>query len=91
MNQSDIIRIKVALKRIVEKENPITVRGVFYRAVSQGYFSNTDRNNYVACDRYLLQIREEGALPHPGWEGSFDTCQRRPLGDTSPDASDTPA
>jgi hypothetical protein len=58
MRKWEIREIKNQLIDIVEREHPITVRGAFYRAVSAGLFSNTDRNNYQRCVIYLKQLRE---------------------------------
>jgi hypothetical protein len=62
MKQWEIGQIKYHLQQIVRSEHPITVRGAFYRAVSQGLFSSTAEDEYRRCARYLLQMREGGAL-----------------------------
>jgi hypothetical protein len=45
------------LHQIVEREHPITIRGVFYRAVSKGMYLTTDDRFYRQCDRDLGTMR----------------------------------
>ena len=43
---------------------PITVRGLFYRAVSAGYFPSTDKKYYDKTQRLLCRLRAEGIIPY---------------------------
>jgi hypothetical protein len=64
----------------VRREHPITVRGVFYRAVSSGLFDNTDKNNYQRCVNYLTGLREDGKLEDEMFADSTRIRHRRGLG-----------
>jgi hypothetical protein len=57
-------QLKASLIQIVQREHPISVRGVFYRAVSAGLFPSTDRQHYARLDRVLIQLRRRGTLPN---------------------------
>ena len=59
-----MMTLKQALKEIIEREHPITVRGAFYRAVSAGLFPGTDQEYYKTCAKLIKRIREDGALPY---------------------------
>jgi hypothetical protein len=62
------------LAQIVSREQPITVRGAFYRAVSSGLFPDTADEHYRACGRLILQLRRLGLAPYD-WVS--DSTRRR--------------
>jgi hypothetical protein len=64
--------LKYQLYLIAEEENPATVRGMYYRAVSRGIVPKTD-SGYDLVQRTLLGMRREGLLP---WFWITDTSRR---------------
>jgi hypothetical protein len=62
------------IAQILEREQPITVRGAFYRAVSAGLFPGTGDPYYAACGRLILQLRRLGLVPY-NWIS--DSTRRR--------------
>jgi hypothetical protein len=52
------------LAQILKREQPITVRGAFYRAVSAGLFPNTADEHYDCASRLILQMRRLGLVPY---------------------------
>ncbi len=52
------------LAQILKKEQPLTVRGAFYRAVSCGLFPDTADSHYNACGRLILEMRRAGFIPY---------------------------
>jgi hypothetical protein len=50
------------LREIVEEQQPMTVRQVFYRAVVKGYVEKTERG-YGFIQRDLAQMRRDGRMP----------------------------
>jgi len=55
----EIAKLKVALVEIVEAEQPMTVRGVFYRTVAAGLIAKTEAEYRNVICRLLLQLRRE--------------------------------
>jgi hypothetical protein len=53
-----------ALGQILKKEQPLTVRGAFYRAVSAGVFPDTRDKHYRACKRLILDMRRACLIPY---------------------------
>ncbi|MCC9600773.1 hypothetical protein LOC67_09370 [Stieleria sp. JC731] len=43
---------------------PITLRGLFYRVVSTGFFPSTDRQYYSKLQRLLSTLRDAGWIPY---------------------------
>lgn len=54
----------LVLVQIIEDTNPITVRGVFYRAVSAGVFPDTSDNHYRTCCYLILKLRRKGLVKY---------------------------
>ena len=48
---------------ILVQENPITLRGLFYRVVSAGWLPSTDKKHYARLGRIMKTLREEGVVP----------------------------
>lgn len=44
-------------------EQPITLRGLFYRVVSAGFLPSTDQKHYSRLGRVLTTLRERGVVP----------------------------
>lgn len=53
-----------ALAQILKREQPITARGAFYRAVSAGIYPDTADEHYRSCGRLILQLRRFGFVPY---------------------------
>ena len=64
----------VALLDIARAEQPITLRGLFYRAVSAGVYPDTSQRHYEQCGRIVLKLRRTGLLPY---EWIVDSTRRR--------------
>jgi hypothetical protein len=59
---------------LAEKEQPITLRGLFYRAVSSGVYPDTSDPYYDQCGRIVLKLRRKELLPY---EWIVDSTRRR--------------
>jgi hypothetical protein len=62
------------LAQILKREQPITVRGAFYRAVSAGLWPGTDDSYYDACGRLILKLRR---LELVSYDWISDSTRRR--------------
>ena len=65
-SRAELARLDEALVRIVATNRPITVRGVFYRAVAEGLVSKDEAKGYRVVQRRLVKLRVEGDIPY-GW------------------------
>lgn len=52
-----------AIIRVCTVDNPLSVRGVFYRVMSAGVVAKTERE-YSVVQRRVLKLRRSGALPY---------------------------
>jgi hypothetical protein len=52
-----------AILRVCEVDNPLSVRGVFYRVMSAGAVEKTEKA-YSAVQREVLKLRRSGRLPY---------------------------
>lgn len=68
--------IKDAMIRIAGADHPMTVRGLYYRLVSEGLIPKTEAE-YEKAGRYLLQLRREGAVPY-AWIADHTRWMRKP-------------
>ncbi len=67
--KAELAEIDTAIYEIAEAEEPITVRGLFYRVMSLGLVPKTDSgpgNGYGVVQRQALKMRRAGELPY-GW------------------------
>jgi hypothetical protein len=55
--------VDAAIVAAVEIENPVTLRGVFYRVVSAGAVEKSE-NGYRLVGRQLLKLRRAGVVPY---------------------------
>lgn len=60
---TEIETIKRAMIRLVAEDHPMTLRGLFYRLVSEGVIAKQE-NEYKNVGRYLLQLRRAGHMPY---------------------------
>jgi hypothetical protein len=68
---------KKDLLGIIEPMQPMTVRQVFYQAVSRGLIDKTESEYQATICRLLLQMRREGLLPHD-WIADGTRWMRKP-------------
>jgi hypothetical protein len=59
---------------VVANEQPMTVRGVFYRAVSAGIYPDTGEKHYRQCQQIVLKLRRRGFLQ---FQWIVDSTRRR--------------
>lgn len=62
-NKQTIVQA-VVLRSIALREQPITVRGVFYRGVSAGLYPDTSDRYYRQCGEILLRLRRSRLLAY---------------------------
>lgn len=60
---AELAAIGDAIVRITAADHPMTLRGLFYRLVSEGLIPKTE-NEYEKVGRYLLKLRRVGAVPY---------------------------
>jgi 5S rRNA maturation endonuclease (ribonuclease M5) len=65
-SRAELARLDEALVRIVATNSPITVRGVFYRAVAEGLVPKDETKGYRVVQRRLVKLRVQGEIPY-GW------------------------
>jgi len=68
--------IYAAMVRIVAADHPMTLRGLFYRLVSEGLIPKAE-NEYEKVGRYLLKLRRSGAIPY-SWIADSTRWMRKP-------------
>lgn len=61
--RAEIQELRDALLEIVEANEPVTVRGVFYLATSSGLVPKDNAKGYRPVQRELLKMRREGIIP----------------------------
>lgn len=61
--KAEIQELRDALLEIVEENQPVTVRGVFYLATSASLVPKDDAKGYRPVQRELLKMRREGIIP----------------------------
>jgi hypothetical protein len=62
---AELAVIDAAILDVAEAENPVTVRGLFYRVMSRGLVEKTEKG-YSVVQRQTLKLRRAGVLPY-GW------------------------
>jgi hypothetical protein len=73
----EIESIREALYNLLEQQNPMTVRQVFYRLVSQGVIDKTENEYKNSVGRLLVSMRRAGEIPY-GWIADATRWQRKP-------------
>jgi hypothetical protein len=73
----ELAQIDAAILEVAEAENPVTVRGLFYRVMSLGLVPKTERGYYVV-QRQTLKLRRAGVLPY-GWITDGTRLRLKPL------------
>jgi len=75
-DRAAIAAIEQAIYRIVATDHPMTLRGLFYRLVSEGEIGK-EASEYKNVGRYLLAMRRRGDLPYH-WIADSTRWQRKP-------------
>jgi len=75
--KADITHLKEALYSILANDNPQTVRGVFYQAVSRGLIDKTEPEYRNVVIRLLTDMRKDGILPF-NWLADNTRWMRKP-------------
>lgn len=60
---AQLAQVDAAIVAAVEADAPVTLRGVFYRVVSAGAISKTEKG-YQLVSRQLLKLRRNGVVPY---------------------------
>lgn len=61
--RAEIETLESAVYTLVKRDQPMTIRGIFYRVVSLGLVDKTE-NGYKVVQRRVLEMRRSGALPY---------------------------
>jgi hypothetical protein len=72
-NQRTLVAALV-MAQLAKDFQPITLRGLFYRAVSAGLYPNTSDNFYDQAGRIVLRLRRAGVVP---FDWIIDSTRRR--------------
>jgi len=75
--RAEIERIKGGLYEILKAQNPMTVRQVFYQAVTRGLIEKTESEYKQTVVRLLTKMRLRGEIPF-SWIADFTRWQRKP-------------
>lgn len=73
----EVDRIMGAAYRICQEEQPVTVRQVFYRLVSEGIIAKTETEYRATVCRLLADMRRQGIIPY-GWIADNTRWMRKP-------------
>ncbi len=88
-SRAEVAAIRDALYQVLAADQPMTVRQVFYRLVSQGVVAKTELEYKATVVRLLTEMRLAGAVPYhwiadntrwmrkPRTEGSWQAALRR--------------
>ena len=75
--RADMDAIRAAIYRVAEADQPVTVRQVFYRLVSEGIVRKTEGEYGRTVGRLMVEMRMAGELPF-GWVADSTRWIRRP-------------
>jgi hypothetical protein len=67
----------LVLAQILADQNPISVRGAFYRAVSAGMYPDTGEKHYRQASAIILKLRRAGLVPY-SWIADSTRIRRKP-------------
>lgn len=76
-NKADINAIKDAIYRIVEADQPMTVRQTFYRLVAAGIVDKSEGEYQRTVIRLLVRMRRDGDVPY-SWIADNTRWMRKP-------------
>ena len=75
--KAEIQAIKNAIYDVAATDHPMTLRGVFYRLVSQGVVAKTEAEYDSTVGRLLLELRRDGTVPYQ-WIADGTRLMRKP-------------
>lgn len=75
--KQDMATIRKAMYEALDQDNPMTVRQVFYRMVSDGVIGKTEAEYKGTVCRLLANMRREGEIPF-GWIADNTRWMRKP-------------
>ena len=81
--RAEVEELETAIYDVVEIEQPCTIRGVFYRVMSQGLVPKTE-NGYRQVQNRVLPMRRAGSIPY-GWISDGTRWRIKPTTWTSVD------
>lgn len=58
------LKLALVAVDILQREQPITLRGLFYRVVSAGWLPSTGKKHYTCLGRVMTQLRLAGKVPY---------------------------
>src|SRR5262245_2757809 len=76
-SRSEIGSLKASLYEIIERYRPMTVRQVYYQAVSRKLIDKTEAEYKQTICRLLADMRRDGELPYD-WIADNTRWQRKP-------------
>lgn len=76
-SRAEIEEIEAAILDHVSTDHPMTVRGVFYRLVSDGIIPKTENAYKHTAARLTLRLRRQGSLPYD-WIADGTRWMRKP-------------
>lgn len=62
--RGDSFQLAAIAAELAYVHRPITLRGLFYRIVSTGYFPNTDKKHYAKLGNLMIKMRRSGCVPY---------------------------
>ena len=82
---AELTLINGAIYEIAEAEQPVTVRGLFYRVMSRGLVPKSE-HGYNVVQRQALKMRRSGDLPY-GWISDGSRIRLKPRTYSGPQAA----
>ncbi len=76
-SKAEIATIRDGLFKLLYHESPMTVRQVFYRAVSSGLIGKTEADYKQTIGRLLVEMRRDGTIPFE-WLADNTRWMRKP-------------
>lgn len=74
---AEIAQIRASIRQVLEDDNPMTVRQVFYRLVSAGVIAKTEAEYKQTVIRLLTEMRRAREIPF-GWIADNTRWMRKP-------------
>lgn len=62
--RGDSFQLAAIATELAYDHKPITLRGLFYRVVSTGYFQSTDKKHYSKLGNLMTTLRRSGCVPY---------------------------
>jgi hypothetical protein len=75
--RAELDHLQETMRGLLEHNNPMTVRQVFYRMVSGGHIDKTEAEYKNTVGRLLVKMRRDGVIPF-GWIADNTRFMRKP-------------